>query len=600
MKLLSRSRLASLVLLAVPVAAQGSILPYLPKDTVMAVSVPDINGSIADLGKMPIGKMWAEDDVQAFFAQLKEMVGKQIDQGMAQAKEMHAQGQLPFDPQQLMQLRVQSGTFAITRLDFAMGDFGPNIDLGIVLHLDFGASAPTWSSLIQMGLGMLETEAGQEMSKKEEKLGDVQLITMVPNDARNSSMIVANMQQKKPGLGANPQYKATAAKLATEGAEVEVFTRTAPIIDFLVSAVRGGLEQQQIEGVNLDGIERAVTALGLRDLGASGSTVSYVDGKSVSRSFTARSSPGTAAIRTIDTSFLRWVPKDSVGFRASTLDVMSIYQTLRAALEAYDPDFAKMALDQLAKMEQQLGFTVRDDLFGSFGDHYVYWSMPLGTISSAPEVALLLKMQDEAKFLNVLKGLVKMSRGLVTLEEGEKRGVKAYELRIDFEQLGGGMAGGMGMLEMFTPTFAFKNGYMVGGFSVTDIKRVFQRMDREDDPKGDIRGNKEFAAIAAAIPAGVEMLSFTDWKSEFESLYQIVTSTLAFLPLGDEVPINMSMLPDSGTLTKHLYGSLTYQRSDASGTEVISSSPFGPETVALLGGVAIGALAMFGIAQRGF
>ena len=63
-------------------------------------------------------------------------------------------------------------------------------------------------------------------------------------------------------------------------------------------------------------------------------------------------------------------------------------------------------------------------------------------------------------------------------------------------------------------------------FTMTDRLRVdpeyFQRMDRKDDePKNDIRGNKEFAAIAAQIPAGVSEVSFTDWKANFESLYQV-------------------------------------------------------------------------------
>jgi hypothetical protein len=140
---------------------------------------------------------------------------------------------------------------------------------------------------------------------------------------------------------------------------------------------------------------------------------------------------------------------------------------------------------------------------------------------------------------------------------------------------------------------------MVAGFSASDVKRVFQRMDREDDPKGDIRSNKEFAAVAASIPAGVDSLSFTDWKSTFESYYQIATGLLAFVPMGDQVPIDMSLLPDSGTLSKHLFASTSYTKTTPAGTESVSVSPFGPEIGLLVGAAILAGVTVFGV-RRGF
>ena len=154
---------------------------------------------------------------------------------------------------------------------------------------------------------------------------------------------------------------------------------------------------------------------------------------------------------------------------------------------------------------------------------------------------------------------------------------------------------GFNVFDMMQPTFAFKDGYMVMGFSASDIKRVFKRMDREDDPKGDIRSNKEFAAIAQSIPAGVSNLAFTDWKATFESGYQLATGVLAFVPMPEDVPIDMSLLPDSETLTQHLYGGLTYTKTDAEGSETVSVSPFGPET-----GLALGVLIGAAVAGAGF
>jgi len=293
------------------------------------------------------------------------------------------------------------------------------------------------------------------------------------------------------------------------------------------------------------------------------------------------------------------VPKDAVSFSAGTLDVASIYDTLLKGLQAYDEDFAQQALAQLAEMEKQLGFSVRNDLFGSLGDHYISWSMPMGTISSMPEVAMLMKVENQEKLVGALKNLVRLTQGMVEIEEGKKRGVTAYELTINFDPSNGM---GFNIFDMMRPTFAFKDGYMVVGFSVSDIKRVFKRMDREDDPKGDIRGNKEFAAVAQMIPAGVSRMAFTDWKATFESYYQIGTGVLAFVPMPEDVPIDMSLLPESETLTQHLYGGVSYTKVDAEGSETVDVSPFGPETgVALvLVVVAAGAGAAFMAESGGF
>lgn len=616
--------LCAVTSLLAPIAAQGSIVPYLPKDTVVAIAMPDLQTSMNEFLQMPLAKMWAEKEVQAFVGDVKEMVEKQIHDQIAQLKEMHAQGAFPVDPEEILKLRVQGCTMAVTSLKLSPGERRPRIDIGLVLHLDFGNSAPTWNKLIRMGLGMMEAQAGAMMVKTETKIGDVELMTfsppaneetsmslnlaMVPNGIVIGSLtdevreLVAAMNGKTPMLGAASHYQATSKQLAVDGTEMELFLRPDPAMEFVLGALRVADEMGDLGGVDVDGIDRAMKALGLRDLGSMGMTSNYIDGKCVSRMVdsSGAAAGATSAVKTVDMSFLKWVPKDAVSFSAGTMDVMSVYEALVRGLEAYDPEIAKQVTGQLAKMETQLGFTVRDDFFGAMGDHYIGWSMPMGTIASPPEMAVLVKVTDEAKLVKVLKNLAKLTNGVVEIEEGEKRGVMAYEVRVNLDGLEG--MGGINPLEMFQPTFAFKNGYLVAGFSASDVKRVFQRMDREDDPKGDIRGNKEFAAIASSLPAGVTSIAFTDWKSNFESLYQVVTGLLAFVPMGDEVPIDMSLLPDAATLTKHLFASVSWSRPVAGGSETVTTSPFGPEVgivaFAVIGGVA-GVLAPR-VARRGF
>jgi hypothetical protein len=630
--------LFNLVLAVAPVAAQttaapGSILSYLPKDTIFAVEVPDIAGTIADFQKMPLAKIWREEEVQQFVQDLVNMAKGQFDRYLAQARKMHEQGAFPVDPDKLLKLRVASATFACTKLDVvggkpraAKGDTDvekkgqtetggqPQPEIGLILHLDFGDTAKDWFSLVQMGLGLLEQEAGAKMTKSEAKVGAASLITLSPNRANASPMslnvamignaivigtlesemrsVLENMQKGTPVLGAADALKQSTGKLDLPGSEMRVYVRTDPLFDFAVKAFGVAAQMQPGFPIDPEGVARAIDALGLRSLKSMGFASAYQGGVCVSKSYVAAPAPERKGImaganRTLDLGFLKWVPKDAVSFSAACIDPLSVYDGLVGALKAYDPKVAEHALGQLAAMEKQVGFTLRDDLFGSMGDTFIYWSMPLGTITSPPEMAFLLKVKDQDRIIKVFKSLTALSNGMVEIEEGEKRGIKVHSLRVNIDP-----AGGMGInpFDLITPTMSFQGGYLIAGFSAGDVKRVVDRMGRADDAKGDIRSNKEFEPYLAKLPKDLLSLSFSDWKAQFEGIYQMVTSVLSMIPSSENIPIDMSLLPDSNTITKHLFGAVAYSQADAMGYSSTSISPFGPEVMLLLGG-AIGAAA---------
>ncbi|MGC6486236.1 MAG: hypothetical protein ACON4Z_01195 [Planctomycetota bacterium] len=609
--------------LATSLAAQG-MLPYLPKKTMMAMSVPDLAASMAEFQKMPLARMWAEEEVQAFVSDVMEMATEQMDEGMDQMRAMHDAGMMPISPDTLMNLRLEGVTLAVTGVELNMSDFGPMPKVGTLVHLDFGESAATWNQLIQMGMGMLRQEAGDDLSMTEWTIGDVKAVTLTPTEAPpgfgmsiNVAMVpggvvlgtitdevkdvVTNWVNKTPMLSQTAGYAASTKRIDTAGAEVQMFMApdlamsTGMDIMKMMSGMGGAIPTEggmvPMSMLDFEGVERAMQAMGMRDMGTLGMSMSYADGKAVTKAYHARAKERTttAAPASVDTKFLRWVPKDAVSFGAGTVDATSIYDMLIKGMQAYDPNMSEMMLAQLGQMETQLGFSIRKDLLGSIGDHYITWSMPMGTISAAPEMAVLVKVNSEEKLVGALKTIAAMSDGALELEEATKRGLKSYQLVINADSMDPGGMMMMNPFDMFQPTFAFKDGYMVMGFSASDVKRVFKRMDRDDNPKGDIRSNKEFMAIADQIPEGVSSLAFVDWKANFESMYQMATGVLAFVPMPEDVPVDMSMIPDSETLTQHLFAGLTYTKSNADGGVTVSISPFGPETFLALGAIVGGA-----------
>ncbi len=629
MKLFSLRSLTALIAVTAPLAAQG-MLPYLPKQTLMAMSAPKLSAAISEMQQTPLAKMWAEEEVQAFVGDLVEMFTEQREEGLGQMREMYDAGMLPFDPDKLSELGLEGFTLAVTSVAMTEGDFGPMPRVGTMIHLDFGDAAEMIYPILQMGLGALQQEAPVELS--ETMIGDLRLQTLTPSivGAPDMSINVANVPNgvvigtitdevkavlnnwinKTPALTQTPGF--AAATKGSADAAVRMYMAPDFGIDFFMNTMKMMMEQGPsipLEGgevdfdadmLDFDGVQRAMKAMGMSDVGTFGISMGYENGKAVSRARHAYANAAgatTSASKVVDTKFLRWVPKDAVSFSAGSMDVAWIYDTIVKGMQAYDADMAQMMLGQLAMMEEQIGFSIRKDLFGAMGDHYITWSMPMGTISAAPEMAFLLKVNDEQKLLGALQSIAAMSDGALEIEEATKRGLKSYQILLNADPMDGM---GMNPFDMFQPTFAFKDGYMVMGFSASDVKRVFKRMSRDDNPKGDIRSNKEFMAIADQIPSSINALSFVDWKANFESYYQMLTGLLAFVPMSDEIPVDMSMIPDSETLTQHLFASLSYRKVGADGAETVTISPFGMETVGVVGGLIGAGAMMFGSMSEGF
>ena len=191
-----------------------------------------------------------------------------------------------------------------------------------------------------------------------------------------------------------------------------------------------------------------------------------------------------------------------------------------------------------------------------------------------------------------MQTIATMSEGTFSLEKIERRGITVYQVRVDMEM--DLMMGGINPIASLLPTFGFKDGYLVVAYSTGDVKRAFARMDREDDPAGDIRGNPGFAEFLADVPSGATSLSFRDWPAEFEGYYQLATNLLALVPLDEEIPVDFALMPDSQTLTQHLFPSVSWSTTTPEGFATRSVSPFGMEVMMPLAmlGVTAGAVSM--------
>ena len=606
-----------LALFAAPVVAQIGLRDALPDNTIIYVGAPDLDTSLAEMENMPLMRMWNEAEVQDFLADAMQMAEEKWEEALAEARQAHEAGELPFDPDELMQLRVHGMALALTSLDLRTTDNDAYPHVGFVAQLDFGNSAAAWKNVIEFALKMLEEEAGGELTRDDTTIGDQQLITLVPPETEMSlnisfvgtgmvfgtdrgevTKVIENLVSGAKELSASASFKSTFEQLDGHGAELECFVQPGPALDFLFNALDTvkAMEPDFPEQVDVDGIRRAFDALGVNSLKTIGSTSSYKnrgDDKSsmaVSKTFcwapaADRKGMFAASDTQLDMGFLRWVPKDVATFTALSFDLNAAWEGLVGAVQAYDEEQSKQWLGMLSAYEEQFGVSVQEDLVGSIGNELIWWTMPGGMMMTAPEVGILLEVKDPERLVTTLETLFQLSNGMFELDQSKRRGLDLYSIQINYDPTGGGM--GMNPFDMFAPRFSFKDGYLVAAFSTGDVKRAFKRMDREDDPSGDIRSSTEFVGYLDQLPkSGVAALSFQDWKTGFESMYQVVTSMTAFIPMNDDIPVDLSLLPDVSTLTQHLFGSVSWTTIDGNGFHGYSQSPWGPEAMALVAGAA--------------
>jgi hypothetical protein len=599
--------------------AQGKPFKHaLPANTLMFVSAPDINTSIAEFESTAFAKMWQEEEVQDFVKDAMVMAQAQWQQGKAMLVEMHKNGQIPVSPDEIEKLRVHSMTAAMTSCELAMGPMGPMPKIGFLMHADFGESIGVIRKAIGFGAMAIMAEAAGMMEKTTTKLdGDIELLTLTPPGETGMSLniafvgnglilgsiteevtaAVAAVLGQKTILPDNPYYTATAKHVGTAGAEVEGYVNMAGYMKLLMASMEL-LETNMPEWpaeLQVTAISRAMTALGANSMKAMGFASKYEGGKAVTRSFTLapeaeRKGFFSGASKAADLGFLKWVPKDVASVSTSTLDIRGIYDGMVGALRAFDPDMAEFMLGQLAEQEEMFGISLKDDLFNVFGGQVATWSMGVSSFMSAPEGAMILKVRDQERLLATLQKLAAMTGGMIDFPVSERRGVKTWRLEMDPESIPEEVAAGLQMLQ---PCFAFKDGYMVLALSTGDVRRTIKRMDREDDPATDIRSNKEFASYLTSLQQQkVSSFAWTDWKVTFESMYSAATSALALLVSDEDIPFNMTLLPEAESLSQHLFSSMSWSTTTEHGYLSTSISPIGPEAMMGLGaGVAAGAAA---------
>ena len=597
----------------------------LPVNSTLVVSLPDIKTSIAEAKSSPLGRMWAEKELQEFLGEALALLENEKAQAIAQMEQMHEQGAIPLTPDQVRTMTPASVDLAVTSLKLGRSQYGDPIpEVGLLLHLDGGDQVAHWKTLIDFGANFLAS-MDAEFVVENNTIGGHEMLSLSISDPDvpyglhatyvGNSVLVGTIASEVAATASamstgkkmsNDGIQTVASKLHNEGAEISALANIQPLLDFVLSTAKAAQDDGVMPlTVDLAGVERVLKSLGLRDILGLGFESMYNDGRAKEEWLVASAAPAAETTTTVvsapvDRNMLAWIPKEVAGFTMCSVDLANTFDSIVRTAKAYNPEMVEQGLAFLAQGEEELGFSLRNDLFGAFGERMVQWRMPI--FGTSVEYGLIMEVKNQDAILKTLSSVAETSDGAITIKEYDRRGLKGWAVTIDLDlsMLGPDASQAASMLpSRLRAIFTFKDQYMAVSSTSSQLRELLKRMDRnlESPSDDDVRTKPGFApnmATLAATPANeVSMLSYQDWRADFESVYSMLALVLTIMAgQMDDLPVDFSLLPEMGTLSQHIDGTFSCVTRNSDGLHAECTGPWGAEVYAILVGAVIAA-AMF-------
>jgi len=358
-------------------------------------------------------------------------------------------------------------------------------------------------------------------------------------------------------------------RLATEAWSVPQLQPTAPAVEFL-EGLFGSLASMLLRG----GDWRVV-----------------IDGRGQFQSEGRRPVPASPFERVlgcapIEREALSLVHPEAIVARVAHFDKSALLAGIAALQEQSGNDF-------MAGFEEQTGVRLDRDLLEPLGPAMAY-SLPAPTsLLSAPPFTLAFALSDRATFEpglgNLLRYLTESSDGFVSLNEADYRGARLLTLQFHLPDVPLDLPIPVDPAALLRPTFVVMDQRFFVTTLPTHAKAEIRRLARDEV---ELHG----LLATATLPPGTTSYGFSDWTQFFGQLYMggRALATVAGSMSGEELPFDLSALPEAEVVTRHFAPSLRWRTLAGGEIREHESSSTGPELV-----LALPAAALVGTLVRG-
>jgi len=494
-----------------------------PNDTILFVKCSGIDRLIEESRSLDLFKLWAEPEIQAFFADTLEMLP-----GMLGG---HEEQSVPF--QELWEL--VRGDFSLA-CSGHLAVFEEGALPSLALAMDMGPDPEAFLARIDSLLGMASGMADFEQGKLEYRGFDISVIDLPPERLEVCHTTIQNLfvaavnryylkeiidsfTDNRSALSQNPAFRKSMKRVGGGAAGASIFLNLDPIC----SAVRPFCPYEAKEWLamlGLDGIDAICYATALEGGGSRDSLFIHCPG----------SKKGLLKALVIDPELI----------------LAEIDGFVQTALPEHYEEYRSI----FAMVNKEAGFDLEKDLFGPLGSEVSFFvnMPPGGGMALMPEIILSVDLDDEARFAALL------DKVLVMLEiEVSETTFEGLTLRY-FNPFAPAIP--------LSPAFVVDGGRLLVSGSPITLKKHLKRLS-EGGPGLDTAD--AFREVAAGIPDNASLLEYVNVRRLVGMIYENAAPFLPALLAECEMPLDTGMLPMSETITRNISNGYSYMVMDEDG-----------------------------------
>lgn len=585
-----RRMLAIACVLSASVAAQAPqgqtrLEQALPEDTLALISLTDLKASAGRFQETALGRIWREPEVQQFLEPIVAKVRERLEQ--AKAAGAQADGAVGLASSLL---DVVPGQIAIAALPPQPGQQPPIP--GVVVLVEAHEGIDKIQAILALGIGALQAKAGLAPGEPFTHQGvEVNVLAnplvSVCHAIDGQRLIVTTspgaMKQVLDGLRTPPAASlASGPVLATLGKKLGATREGTVLIN--LEAVLKHYEPMLMAMAPPEALQ-IIDALGVKEIRSLAFGMAF-DGPGIREVFCIRAPEERRGITAMldmpvgAKELLKKVPADAIACTATKLDLATQYSTILGLIRDVKPDAYDQAMTQLGALEQQLGFSIKDDVVDALGDELVlYYRFPT-------ELAILAKAAKPDALRKVL-------------DVGLTAAAAASPPRWRQEQAGGESLTFMDHEVHYAPiraediviwpAYAIVKDVCVVALAPQTVKSVIARL--ESAGGASIVDAAKYRDAVAKVSSEHVSIDYVDATAAVEAAYSVASIALQWgsnsrdlRKAQEEMGVDWGKLPSKEAIARHLFPWVSCYTVDADGFWMESYAPmFGGSSFASAG-----------------
>ncbi|MFV1958861.1 MAG: hypothetical protein ACC662_05545 [Planctomycetota bacterium] len=555
-----------------------------PASTLAFVSLEDVGTWPDRLGRTGLGRLFQDEEMQAFFAPLAKMASEAIGGKI--------RGLPPLAVETLEQLQGLEGQLAL-----ALVDVDPEGESAqVVLSLDFDGNVGDFTAFLERIRKKVDpqgekirtamrdgrtwwTVTGGEMPLYVTTVGTA---VVAATDAALLDGIVAN-EGLTGALADNPDFRAVRSKAGGRDLAIFAFGNVASALEKFGSQM-GAQALTIANALGLDTLRGLGYGLAIRG-GDFRDTLIVHAPKADHGLIPLMAMPPLTAPRTLDL-----VPSGAFYWAEANLPVSTLLPRVRLLVQAIDPEAVGQMGEGLATVKQMLGVDLETELLGGLDDGMGLYAAFPPTGGLYPELAWILQVKDPGTYEGIFDRFVTGLAGILTEQGGvtaSTRVIDYHGTRLHVVDL---QASRGDDVVPFTPTWALIGSRLVVTLVPHAMKEIVLRAQGRTSAPG-LASKPDFQALIREKPLGAGAMAYVDLKGALSLVYDTLVPLLQTAAKPNvmkdvKVPLDWAMLPPASRVAPYFSSLAEYVTWNEDGIHVSYQGPIPVLSVALLAGAA--------------